>query len=74
VTWIERYGAQPRVAFTGPWAWFRLIDAAQQEQQSEVRTALTFPQGNHRAKVILEATSLINPFTNRDWQRFSCQF
>jgi type VI secretion system protein ImpL len=74
VTWFERYGAQPRVSFLGPWAWFRLIDAAQQEPQSEVKTALTFVQGNHRAKVVLEASSLLNPFTNRDWQRFACQF
>jgi type VI secretion system protein ImpL len=72
VTWIERYGAQPRVAFTGPWAWFRLIDAAQVEQQ-DVKLTLTFQQGAHRARVILEPTSIINPFSNRDWQRFSCQ-
>jgi type VI secretion system protein ImpL len=72
VTWVERYGAQPRVAFTGPWAWFRLINAAQVEQQ-DVRSTLTFQQGGHRARVILEAGSIINPFSNRDWQRFSCQ-
>jgi type VI secretion system protein ImpL len=74
VTWFERYGAQPRVSFLSPWGWFRLIDAAQQEQLSEVKTALTFQQGGHRARVILEAAGLSNPFTNRDWQRFSCQF
>jgi type VI secretion system protein ImpL len=72
VTWIERYGAQPRVAFTGPWAWFRLIDAAQVEQQ-DLRSTLTFQQAGHRARVIIEASSIINPFSNRDWQRFSCQ-
>jgi hypothetical protein len=29
----------------------------------------------HRARVIVEASSLINnPFSSRDWRQFSCQY
>jgi type VI secretion system protein ImpL len=74
-TWYERFGGQPRASFTGAWAWFRLIDVAQQERENnDLRTSLTFTMPGHRARVVLEAASIFNPFTNRDWQRFSCQF
>jgi type VI secretion system protein ImpL len=74
VTWYEKYGGQPRVSFLSPWAWFRLIDAAREERESDVRSALTFQYSGHRSRVMLEATSVSNPFSNRDWQRFTCQF
>jgi type VI secretion system protein ImpL len=74
VTWYEKYGAQPRMSFLSPWGWFRLIDAAQKERQSETKTALMFQYGGHTSRVVLEATSLVNPFLNRDWQRFKCEF
>ena len=73
VTWFERYGGQPRLPFFGPWSWFRLLDAAQEERESDVRSRFTFLHSGHSAKVILEATSVRNPFTNRNWQRFSCE-
>jgi type VI secretion system protein ImpL len=73
VTWFERYGGQPRLPFFGPWSWFRLLDAAQEERESDVRSRFTFLHSGHSARVILEATSVRNPFTNRNWQRFSCE-
>ena len=74
VTWFERYGGQPRVSFLSPWGWFRLLDAAQVERQSDVRSMLTFQYAGHKSRINLEATSVVNPFSNRDWQHFSCQF
>jgi type VI secretion system protein ImpL len=75
VTWYERYGGQPRLAFLGPWAWFKLLDAAtREEKQSDERSVFVFQQGGHSARVMFEAMSVRNPFTNRDWQKFSCGF
>jgi type VI secretion system protein ImpL len=75
ITWFERYGGTPRTQFTGTWAWFRLLDSAHQERENEVRTSYTFQGPNgHRARIVVEAPSIVNPFSNRDWQRFSCQF
>ncbi len=75
VTWYERFGGQPRMPFTGTWAWFRLLDAAQQQRENDTRTAFTFEMPGHRARVIVEASSLINnPFSSRDWRQFSCQY
>ena len=51
----------------GPWAWFRFIDTHQVQAESETRTVLTIhEQSNHQARVVVEATSLQNPFINRD--------
>ncbi|MPZ18964.1 MAG: type VI secretion system membrane subunit TssM [Luteitalea sp.] len=59
--------------FHGPWAWFRLIDAAREERESDVRSALIFQARGHRARVIIEADSVYNPFAKRDWRRFTCE-
>ena len=73
--WYERFGGQPRLAYTGTWAWFRLIDAAAQEKENDTRTSFTFQAPGHRARIIVEAASIIaNPFSNRDWRQFSCQY
>jgi type VI secretion system protein ImpL len=74
VNWYERYGGQPRLVFFGPWAWFKLLDAAREEKQSDERSVFVFQQGGHSARVMFEAMSVRNPFTNRDWQKFSCAF
>ncbi len=73
ILWQERYGGQPRISYAGAWAWFRLIDAAQQDRENETTYYLTFQNAGHRARIRLEVANLINPFTKRDWQRFTCQ-
>jgi type VI secretion system protein ImpL len=73
-TWYEHTGQQRRLAFFGPWAWFRLIDAAQERRESDVRSWLAYKHGEHNGRVMLEATSVQNPFSNRNWQRFRCDF
>jgi type VI secretion system protein ImpL len=59
----------------GNWAWFRFIENAQPQAESETRTVLTIQttQGRaHQARVVVEATTLQNPFRKREWRRFSC--
>jgi type VI secretion system protein ImpL len=74
VTWFERFGGQPRLSYLGPWAWFRLLGTAEEQRESDVRSTLTFQHSGHRSRVLMEATSVRNPFSNRDWQQFSCTF
>ena len=76
ITWYERFGGQPRQPFAGAWAWFRLLDAAaQQEKENDSRTSFTFQMPGHRARIVVEAVSVVsNPFSNRDWRQFSCQY
>jgi type VI secretion system protein ImpL len=74
IQWDEKYGGKPRRAFQGPWAWFRLIDMAQQKRESDVRSELNFQLPGHFSRVMFEATNVRNPFANREWQRFRCEF
>lgn len=65
-------GGRPNVSHRGPWAWFRLLDAAQVRPLSPTRFELTFKAGGREARVILDAASARNPLVNREYQRFSC--
>jgi type VI secretion system protein ImpL len=71
-TFEDRSGAWPSLKFDSPWAWFRLIDAGQPQRESDLRAALTFQNSGHQVRVIVEAVTIHNPFTTRDWQHFSC--
>jgi type VI secretion system protein ImpL len=74
VTWFGRYGTDARLAFLGPWALFKLLDAGQEQRESETRFVYVFQHQGHRSRVRLEAMSVLNPFSNRRWQQFRCQF
>lgn len=74
VTWYERHGGQPRKQYLLPWGLFHMLDDARSEPESDTRMRLTFEEQGHKAIVVLEATSVRNPFLNRSWQRFSCAF
>jgi len=66
-------GGPPAVAsFQGPWAWFRALDQAKVQAQSETRFLVTFSQGGHTARVIIDATSVRNPFARNELQSFRC--
>jgi type VI secretion system protein ImpL len=67
-----RGGAHPQAAFQGPWALFRLLDQAKVVQQSESRFAVTFVVSGHKARVVLDAASIRNPFARHDLVRFRC--
>jgi type VI secretion system protein ImpL len=65
-------GEHPNRSFEGPWAWFRLLDAAVVQPESDVRYRVTFRTGGNEARVIIEATSIHNPFATSVLRRFSC--
>jgi type VI secretion system protein ImpL len=72
VTWEERGGGRAFIAYTGRWAWQRLIDAAEIQTETDVRYALTWRRGTHTATVKIEAVSVRNPFNKADVQQFRC--
>lgn len=75
-------GGQFDRAFTGPWAWFRLMDAAQIQSTPQSNVYLiTFMHDSARAvddnsarKIVFEgrATSINNPFKNELLNSFRC--
>jgi type VI secretion system protein ImpL len=71
-TFQDRYGAWQAMRFTGPWAWFRLMDAANAQPESDLRASFRVQHDSHRARVTIEATNLRNPFTKREWRQFRC--
>jgi type VI protein secretion system component VasK len=74
VQWDEKFGAKPRQTFPGPWALFRLLDAAQERRESDVRSSYTFQMPGHSARIVVDAANVLNPFSTRSWQRFRCEF
>jgi type VI secretion system protein ImpL len=71
-TFIDIAGPWAPLRREGPWAWFRLFDEGRPQRESDQRVSLAFQNVNHRARVIVDADSIRNPFTNREWRRFSC--
>jgi type VI secretion system protein ImpL len=72
VTFEDRSGAHPNLSFQGPWAWFRLLDAATLRAESDVRFDAAFQNGGHQATVIIEATSIRNPYQKSPVHQFRC--
>jgi len=68
----EDTGGGPNRAYQGPWAAFRLFDDASVQPQSEVRYLVTLRAGDRTARVMLEATSVRNPFASDELRNFSC--
>jgi type VI secretion system protein ImpL len=71
-TFEDASGARPNQTFEGPWAWFRLLDAATLRPESDVRFNATFRSGAHQASVIIEATSIRNGFHMSGLRQFRC--
>jgi len=65
-------GGRPNRAEEGPWAWFRILDGASIERQSEVNYQVTFKAGGFQARFRLAASSVRNPFTQTALQEFRC--
>jgi len=62
VTFEDSSAAHPNLSFQGPWAWFRLLDAASLHSDSDVRFTASFHAGGHQGTVIIEPTSIRNPY------------
>ena len=72
VIFEEKGGRAPNIARTGPWAWQRLVDAAEIKEETDTRYLLTWRRETHYATVHIEATSIRNPFNKPDIQQFRC--
>ena len=73
VTFEQRFGGRPTKSYHGPWAWFRMIDDASTQRDSDVRNVLTLRAEKLQGRVIVEASTIRNPFASLEWQRFSCE-
>jgi type VI secretion system protein ImpL len=72
LTFDDRAGSHPVVVFDGAWAWFRVIDAAQMQRETDVRHVLTFVKDGHQARLRLDAASVRNPYGKQELQQFRC--
>jgi type VI secretion system protein ImpL len=73
VTFEDRASGRPNIVFQGAWAWFHLLDAAKIRQESDLRYEVTFEKGGYTALVRIDASSVLNPFGQRDLQQFRCE-
>jgi type VI secretion system protein ImpL len=67
-----RHRAGPGAWCDGPWAIFRMLDAASVTAASDVRHNVNLATGGHSAQLVLEASSIRNPFSNPGVARFRC--
>jgi type VI secretion system protein ImpL len=72
ISFEDRTDAHPNTTFAGPWALFRMLDAATVQADSDVRYRATFRAGSNEARVVIEATSIRNPFTKSALRQFRC--
>jgi type VI secretion system protein ImpL len=72
VLFEDSAGGGPNKTYQGPWAAFRLFDDASFQPQSEVRYLVTLRAGDRTARVLLEATSVRNPFASNELRQFRC--
>jgi type VI secretion system protein ImpL len=72
-TFEERYLDPPTHSFSGPWAWFKMIDQTVQPSSDPRRTVLRVRGAFHQVQITVEpSTVLNNPFASREWRQFSC--
>jgi type VI secretion system protein ImpL len=74
VTFEERGGARPNLAMNGAWAWFRLLDQAQVQPQTDAAFLVDFEKSSHEARVRIESVSIRNPYAGGKQllQQFQC--
>jgi type VI secretion system protein ImpL len=69
-----RYFDPPK-GFTGPWAWFRLIDATRiGAPDAQQRIGLNIVDSYHRVRVTVEPAKVdANPLASGSWRQFVCE-
>ena len=72
VLFEESGGGGPNRAYQGPWALFHFLDDTTIQAQSDLRYLATLTAGNRTAKVLIEATSVRNPFARNELRAFRC--
>jgi len=58
--------------YHGDWAFFRALQAANLQKQSDLRFVASFNFGGHVAKVTIQANNLKNPFLSNALSSFRC--
>jgi type VI secretion system protein ImpL len=72
-TFEDRASSRPNIAFSGPWAFFRLLDAAQVVRESDLRYRFQFEKSGFTAQGRIDAASALNPFGERELPQFRCE-
>jgi len=73
VTFEDSAGPHPTSFQEGPWAWFRLLDAANVREETPVRFVAAFQNGAHQATVVIEVQSSANAYHFRSLlHQFRC--
>jgi type VI secretion system protein ImpL len=71
-TFEETSGPRQIESMHGPWAWLRLVDKLTTARPTDTSVMLEFQGSGHFVRVTVEADSVRNPISVRDWQRFTC--
>jgi type VI secretion system protein ImpL len=73
VTFEERGGVPPNAEYGGQWGWFRLLDQARYERETDAAYVFTFEKGGHESRIRVESVSIRNPYGTRSiLQQFRC--
>ncbi len=72
IAFEEKGGPGPSDAKQGPWAWFRELDQAQVQKESDTRLRITFTAGQRSMHAVLDAASIRNPYVSRELTGFRC--
>ncbi|WP_102107678.1 type VI secretion system membrane subunit TssM [Oceaniglobus roseus] len=65
--------AESTLSFDGPWAWFRLLDAAEiRNTSASDRKKIFFRVGGRLAIFLMQSASVLNPFSLSALSDFSC--
>ncbi|MGB5832697.1 MAG: type VI secretion system membrane subunit TssM [Thiohalocapsa sp.] len=73
LVFVDGAGGRPSRTYSGPWAWFRLLDSASMRstsQQELFRVSLSL--AGHNAEFELRAVSVRNPFKLSELRGFRC--
>ncbi|HCS92752.1 MAG: type VI secretion system membrane subunit TssM [Thiohalocapsa sp. PB-PSB1] len=73
LVFVDGVGGRPSLTYSGPWAWFRLLDSAnlRATRQQELFRA-RFSLAGYRAEFNLRAVSVRNPFKLSELRGFRC--
>jgi type VI secretion system protein ImpL len=72
VTFDAGAGPGPVKVYEGPWALFRFIDDSSPAPQTDTRFRLTVSAGGQTARLLLDASSIRNPFADPLLAKFRC--
>ncbi len=72
VTFDTGTGPGPSKVYDGPWSVFRFIDDAALAPRTDTRFLLTVTAGGQTARLLLDASSIRNPFADPVLAKFRC--